>query len=604
MVVNYKPIIAPTYVTILASSDDIERGTVEGAGKYRVGDTVTLIANAIPDRGAFAGWYNDKGALVSASKEFSFQAERDIVFVAKFDVLYTYTILLTDYLGTVASLLEKCTVSVNGTQMDSDTFSLSTPNTSVTIEISLAQDIDTPRCVSVNGKYFGMVQHAGDSISTSISYTDSNGNVSIDFEKAYLVTIITNIEGAGAPIGAGHYPYGYELTLVANPNEDENYILSEWQDEHGDTVGTEEEFTFIVTSDVTYKAVYMQGVVVTLVLGMDGAGTLSGGGGYKVGDIVSVYADKNEGYKFLGWQNEVGETISTDNPYTFEAKENVRLTAMFAAPCYVTIVVNIPEAGVPTGEGAYEVGSSVTVSAGAQDGYTLVNWQDEEGNILSDDAEYTFVIERDIVLLATYKVQIPSRVPSGYTEVEYIQSTGTQYINTGIKPTKTLRTVMDVEPTVKGGSPDRYFLNSNYSTTGWYYTYQAYWGNDGVRAAMGGASGTSAKLVSSDATIHRIKLELDANTVTATADGNTVALTNNSLSTSMIAISLLTYSSTSTTSRVSAKLYSCQMYANEELVRDFIPCTNPSGTAGLYDIVSETFFGNAGTGTFTAGPAI
>lgn len=602
MVVNYKPIIAPTYVTILASSSDLERGTVEGAGKYRIGETVTLIANAIPDRGAFAGWYNDRGVLVSGNKEFSFTAERDLVFVAKFDVLHTYTILLTDHLGTVASLLEKCTVSVDGARMDGDTFSLSTPNTSVTIEISLTQDIDTPRCVTVNGQYIGMVQHAGDSVSTSISYTDSNGNVSIDFEKAYLVTIITNIEGAGSPIGAGYYPYGYELTIFANPNGEENYILSEWQDEGGDTVGTEEEFTFIVTHDVTYKAVYMQGVVVTLVLGMDGAGTLSGGGGYKIGDSVSAYVDKNEGYKFLGWQNESGETVSTANPYTFAATESIRLTAMFAAPCYVTIVVNMPEAGIPTGEGAYEIGSSVTVNAGVQEGYSLVNWQDEEGNILSDDAEYTFVIERDIVLLAAYKVQIPSRLPSGYTEVEYIQSSGTQYINTGIRPTQTLRTVMDVEPTTNGGSSPKYFIYSYYSTNAAVYQYSAYRDNTGVNACMGGARTASWKNVSSDATSHRIQLEMDANTVTATADGNTVALTNSTFSTSMSNITVL--STATTSSCISAKLYSCQMYANEALVRDFVPCTNSSGAAGLYDIVGDKFYANAGTGKFTAGSAV
>lgn len=37
-------------------------------------------------------------------------------------------------------------------------------------------------------------------------------------------------------------------------------------------------------------------------------------------------------------------------------------------------------------------------------------------------------------------------------------------------------------------------------------------------------------------------------------------------------------------------------------VRNFIPCKNISGILGLYDIVNNIFYTNAGTGTFTAGP--
>ena len=54
----------------------------------------------------------------------------------------------------------------------------------------------------------------------------------------------------------------------------------------------------------------------------------------------------------------------------------------------------------------------------------------------------------------------------------------------------------------------------------------------------------------------------------------------------------------------SAKLYSCKIYDNGTLVRDFIPCQTTSGEIGLWDDVNSVFYGNAGTGTFTAGPEI
>ena len=51
--------------------------------------------------------------------------------------------------------------------------------------------------------------------------------------------------------------------------------------------------------------------------------------------------------------------------------------------------------------------------------------------------------------------------------------------------------------------------------------------------------------------------------------------------------------------KTNAKLYSCQIYDNDVLVRDFVPCINASGEIGLYDSVGKKFYGNAGTGVFT-----
>lgn len=50
------------------------------------------------------------------------------------------------------------------------------------------------------------------------------------------------------------------------------------------------------------------------------------------------------------------------------------------------------------------------------------------------------------------------------------------------------------------------------------------------------------------------------------------------------------------------KLYYCKIWDNGSLVRNFVPCKNTSGILGLYDIVNNVFYTNAGTGTFTAGP--
>ena len=51
------------------------------------------------------------------------------------------------------------------------------------------------------------------------------------------------------------------------------------------------------------------------------------------------------------------------------------------------------------------------------------------------------------------------------------------------------------------------------------------------------------------------------------------------------------------------KIYYCKLYKDEILVRDFIPCEY-NGKIGLWDKVTNQFFANNGTGKFVAGPTI
>ncbi|MBQ9658345.1 MAG: hypothetical protein IJV31_06225, partial [Clostridia bacterium] len=54
----------------------------------------------------------------------------------------------------------------------------------------------------------------------------------------------------------------------------------------------------------------------------------------------------------------------------------------------------------------------------------------------------------------------------------------------------------------------------------------------------------------------------------------------------------------------SASLKYFKIYINDSIVRDFIPCKNSEGKAGLYDLVENKFYGNSGTGDFAAGREI
>ena len=61
------------------------------------------------------------------------------------------------------------------------------------------------------------------------------------------------------------------------------------------------------------------------------------------------------------------------------------------------------EGGTVTPSARYEVGDEATVQAVAADGWLFVNWT-SAGTILSTDASFTFTINSDTELIATFEL--------------------------------------------------------------------------------------------------------------------------------------------------------------------------------------------------------
>ena len=182
-------------------------------------------------------------------------------------------------------------------------------------------------------------------------------------------------------------------------------------------------------------------------------------------------------------------------------------------------------------------------------------------------------------------------LPSGYKKLEYIQSTGTQYIDTlvNIEANKpiTLRVVCDCSFNNAGvGNGVGTTISGNIFYFGTYNGSYCY--------GLGKVDGETSVAADTERRIH----DLDAVGKKLTISGK-LSLTGLSFA-------------TPTASRTfwlpqwgqGIKLYSCQIYDNGTLVRDFVPCQTTDGTIGLWDDVNSVFYGNAGTGTFTAGPEI
>lgn len=124
------------------------------------------------------------------------------------------------------------------------------------------------------------------------------------------------------------------------------------------------------------------------------AGYIWGDYSYDPGESVELYAFANSGYVFNSWKRN-GIIISTDNPYVFNMPaEDLNLVAYFVpvgATLYqVSANVNPAGAGIVTGEGNYPQGENVTVTAIPNPGFAFTNWTDENSNIVSTSAAYSF----------------------------------------------------------------------------------------------------------------------------------------------------------------------------------------------------------------------
>lgn len=186
------------------------------------------------------------------------------------------------------------------------------------------------------------------------------------------------------------------------------------------------------------------------------------------------------------------------------------------------------------------------------------------------------------------------KLPSGYTELEYIQSNGTQYIDTGFKPNQDTKISITVDFPLSG--------------TTWLY---------GCR--------TSAQLnklgfLSIGGNAYRFDYASSANTLTTKPTGKfTIDSDKNkcyingelvftaTYTTFVSPVNMYIFNNNNNGSLghgSSAKLYNCSIYDNGVLIRNFIPCKNTSDTVGLYDSVNNQFYQNSGTDTFIAGPEI
>lgn len=239
-------------------------------------------------------------------------------------------------------------------------------------------------------------------------------------------------------------------------------------------------------------------------------------------------------------------------------------------------VENLAETKLNANQGTANAGKLLYVSNTGEvvvltlgDGLTISN-----GVIAAAGSVETMTAERVRVICCG--------VPAGYTLLNYIQGSGTQYIDTGFAPNQD--TTIIIEACLTGGA----FL----------YGAEAAWKSGSFDLYSGGAVYNTVAYYKTitDTTKHIYKQDKNQFYI----DGTLINSFTYAEFTNTATLCLFADNRGGTVQEYGqGKIYSCQLYDNGTLIRDFVPCINTNGVYGLYDKVNLQFYGSAGSGSFT-----
>lgn len=183
-----------------------------------------------------------------------------------------------------------------------------------------------------------------------------------------------------------------------------------------------------------------------------------------------------------------------------------------------------------------------------------------------------------------------SRLPSGYTELSYIQSDGNQWIDSGIVPGSSDFSVKSKIRTTAATSAENWFVTIGHSKPSGSATFAQFgtWSSKFVIHLTGIVVDGSTAATANDVTIN---FSMSGNTASLSGDA-TYSVTNSYYGSGSFRNQSITICDGLW------RTYWSQITVGGALVRDYVPCIKDDGDVGLYDLVGKQFYGNAGTGVF------
>lgn len=212
---------------------------------------------------------------------------------------------------------------------------------------------------------------------------------------------------------------------------------------------------------------------------------------------------------------------------------------------------------------------------------------------ISDSTVTADTLLKDVIAYTAEGERVTGIVP--FEWLEYIESSGTQYIDTGFKHNQDTRVVMDVQATRQPTDIVWAFdgRHSNFACRHgiiFMYGTSNVWTSDYSKSSRLSSTATGTD-----------RLHIDYNKNVCTINGEVLTHTAETFQSEYNLFLLAANTGGSVGKMMSARLYSCQIYDNDVLIRDLRPFRigGTTGVCAMCDIVNGVIYWNAGTGDFT-----
>ena len=254
------------------------------------------------------------------------------------------------------------------------------------------------------------------------------------------------------------------------------------------------------------------------------------------------------------------------------------------------------ETQVNTQRGKIVAGCLLTVPAGGTTSST----------VNAEFKWYNLSISQNAHASKVYKYQLSTGndIPDAYQQVQYLQSSGTQYIDTKVVPTINTRVDYKLELTqIMTGSQPLLGARTGNANPSRFLPFAFTSASNQGRTVLGNTNPTFTIAIN---TIYTGSFRPSDNV--SIINGTSYSLANHSYTVSDDTNTFYLFATSGYSGVLYnsiGRLYYVQLYNSGTLVRNFIPCVRKlDNVAGMYDTVNSVFYTNDGTGTFTTGPNV
>jgi hypothetical protein len=223
--------------------------------------------------------------------------------------------------------------------------------------------------------------------------------------------------------------------------------------------------------------------------------------------------------------------------------------------------------------------------------------------IVRNDKKVSKIYRGEATIQRIYKGtdKVYEYLPIGYKECKYIKSTGTQYIDTGVKGNSEIK--IDTLFEITNAKQTQFFFGSRQSVSVQTFCFLSVSGTGnpwGFRSDFNNNFGVVQTEKISDMTGYPLFHVIKNKNVTTIENNEFINNISYGSFTSNYNIYIFTVNNNNTASSNFSymKLYSFKVFKNDILIQNLIPCLDNNDTPCMYDLVTKQTYYNRGTGTF------